>query len=35
MRGAGCTYNDILDRDIDAKVERTRAAAAAVGRGVS
>jgi 4-hydroxybenzoate polyprenyltransferase len=23
MRGAGCTYNDILDRDIDAKVERT------------
>ncbi len=25
MRGAGCTYNDILDRDIDAKVERTRA----------
>src|SRR5262249_50063616 len=25
MRGAGCTYNDILDQDIDAKVERTRA----------
>ncbi len=24
MRGAGCTYNDILDRDIDDKVERTR-----------
>jgi 4-hydroxybenzoate polyprenyltransferase len=24
MRGAGCTWNDILDRDIDAKVERTR-----------
>jgi 4-hydroxybenzoate polyprenyltransferase len=24
MRGAGCTYNDILDRDIDAEVERTR-----------
>src|SRR5215510_14384412 len=23
MRGAGCTYNDILDRDIDAKVART------------
>jgi len=23
MRGAGCTYNDILDKDIDAKVERT------------
>lgn len=23
MRGAGCTYNDILDRDIDAKVTRT------------
>ncbi|MET0181959.1 MAG: UbiA family prenyltransferase, partial [Caulobacterales bacterium] len=25
MRGAGCTYNDIVDRDIDAKVSRTRA----------
>jgi 4-hydroxybenzoate polyprenyltransferase len=24
MRGAGCTYNDIVDRDIDAQVERTR-----------
>ena len=24
MRGAGCTYNDIVDRDIDAKVARTR-----------
>jgi 4-hydroxybenzoate polyprenyltransferase len=24
MRGAGCTYNDILDRKLDAKVERTR-----------
>ena len=24
MRGAGCTYNDILDRDIDKGVERTR-----------
>ncbi|MFQ5534050.1 MAG: 4-hydroxybenzoate octaprenyltransferase [Sphingomonadales bacterium] len=24
MRGAGCTYNDILDRDIDAGVARTR-----------
>lgn len=24
MRGAGCTWNDILDRDIDAKVARTR-----------
>ena len=24
MRGAGCTYNDIIDRDIDAQVERTR-----------
>ncbi len=23
MRGAGCTYNDIVDRDYDAKVERT------------
>lgn len=24
MRGAGCTLNDIFDRDIDAQVERTR-----------
>src|SRR4051812_39248764 len=24
MRGAGCTWNDIADRDLDAKVERTR-----------
>lgn len=24
MRGAGCTYNDIVDRKIDAAVERTR-----------
>src|SRR5579872_2181530 len=23
MRGAGCTFNDIVDRDIDAKVART------------
>ncbi len=25
MRGAGCVYNDIVDRDLDAKVARTRA----------
>lgn len=24
MRGAGCTYNDIVDRDLDIRVERTR-----------
>src|ERR1700737_5127354 len=24
MRGAGCTWNDIIDRDLDALVERTR-----------
>jgi 4-hydroxybenzoate polyprenyltransferase len=24
MRGAGCTLNDIIDRDFDARVERTR-----------
>ncbi len=24
MRGAGCTWNDIVDRDYDARVERTR-----------
>jgi 4-hydroxybenzoate polyprenyltransferase len=24
MRGAGCTWNDIIDRDVDAQVARTR-----------
>jgi len=24
MRGAGCAYNDVLDRDLDAGVERTK-----------
>jgi 4-hydroxybenzoate polyprenyltransferase len=24
MRGAGCTWNDIVDRDLDVRVERTR-----------
>lgn len=24
MRGAGCTYNDLVDQDIDAQVDRTR-----------
>jgi 4-hydroxybenzoate polyprenyltransferase len=24
MRGAGCVYNDIVDKDLDTKVERTR-----------
>ncbi|MEQ1509676.1 MAG: 4-hydroxybenzoate octaprenyltransferase [Sphingopyxis sp.] len=24
MRGAGCVYNDIIDRDLDARVERTK-----------
>ena len=24
MRGAGCTYNDLVDREIDASVDRTR-----------
>ncbi len=24
MRGAGCTWNDITDRDLDARVDRTR-----------
>jgi 4-hydroxybenzoate polyprenyltransferase len=32
MRGAGTTYNDFLDRDIDAKVERTRNRPLASGR---
>jgi 4-hydroxybenzoate polyprenyltransferase len=32
MRGAGCTYNDILDREIDARVTRTRARPIPSGR---
>lgn len=32
MRGAGSTWNDILDRDIDARVERTRSRPLASGR---
>jgi len=31
MRGAGCTYNDIIDRDIDRQVERTRGRPLAAG----
>src|SRR3546814_18229083 len=31
MRGAGCVYNDIVDRDLDAKVERTRSRPLASG----
>ncbi len=31
MRGAGCVLNDIVDRDIDAKVERTRSRPLASG----
>ena len=32
MRGAGCTYNDIVDRDIDARVARTRSRPIPSGR---
>ena len=32
MRGAGCTYNDIVDRELDAKVERTRSRPLPSGR---
>ena len=32
MRGAGSTWNDLLDRDIDARVERTRHRPLASGR---
>ncbi len=31
MRGAGCVYNDIVDRDLDARVARTRARPLASG----
>jgi 4-hydroxybenzoate polyprenyltransferase len=32
MRSAGCVYNDIIDRKLDAKVERTRLRPLASGR---
>jgi 4-hydroxybenzoate polyprenyltransferase len=32
MRSAGCVYNDIVDRDLDRQVERTRLRALANGR---
>ena len=32
MRGAGCTWNDILDRELDARVERTRSRPIPSGR---
>src|SRR5215510_4972397 len=32
MRGAGCTYNDIVDRDYDARVQRTAARPIASGQ---
>jgi 4-hydroxybenzoate polyprenyltransferase len=32
MRGAGCTWNDIVDRDIDPLVERTRSRPIASGQ---
>ena len=32
MRGAGCTYNDIVDRDLDARVARTRSRPLPSGR---
>jgi 4-hydroxybenzoate polyprenyltransferase len=32
MRGAGCTWNDIVDRDLDASVERTRSRPIASGQ---
>lgn len=32
MRSAGCAYNDIVDRDLDQKVERTRLRPLASGR---
>src|ERR1700745_126216 len=33
MRGAGCTWNDIVDRDLDASVERTRSRPIPSGQG--
>ncbi|KAF1856816.1 hypothetical protein Lal_00015646 [Lupinus albus] len=35
MRGAGCAYNDLVDQDIDDKVDRTRSRAARPRRAVA
>jgi 4-hydroxybenzoate polyprenyltransferase len=35
MRGAGCTYNDLVDQDIDMKVARTRSRPLPSGRASS
>lgn len=35
MRGAGCTYNDLVDKDIDAKVTRTASRPIPSGRVTS
>lgn len=32
MRGAGCTINDMWDKDIDAKVQRTKDRPLAAGQ---
>ena len=32
LRGAGCTVNDLWDRDLDAKVERTKSRPIASGQ---
>lgn len=32
MRGAGCTYNDLVDQELDAKVARTRSRPLPAGR---
>ena len=32
MRGAGCTWNDLVDRDLDGRVERTRSRPIPSGR---
>ncbi len=32
MRGAGCTYNDLIDHELDGKVERTRSRPLPAGR---
>ena len=35
MRGAGCTFNDLVDQNIDAKISRTRSGSISISSPIS